>query len=69
MPSGEATLPRLLLLGGIFTVIGIAWMNIYGLGVTRLRALVTSPRVRRWMERTTGTVLIALGARLALDRA
>ena len=48
--------------------IGIAWMTLYGLSVSRLRAVVTAPRVRRWMERTTGTVLVGFGARLALDR-
>ncbi|TMC47247.1 MAG: LysE family translocator [Chloroflexi bacterium] len=65
---GQPVLPRVLLLGGIFTVIGIAWMTLYGLSVSRLRAVVTAPRVRRWMERTTGTVLVGFGARLALDR-
>src|SRR4029077_19772861 len=65
---GQAVLPRVLLLGGIFTVIGTAWMTLYGLSVSRLRAVVTAPRVRRWMERTTGTVLVGFGARLALDR-
>ena len=66
--SGESAVPRLLLLGGIFTVIGIGWMTAYGLSVSRLRAIVTAPRVRRWMERVTGVVLLGFGARLALDR-
>ena len=64
----DAALPRLLLLGGIFTVIGIGWMTMYGLSVSRLRHIVTAPRVRRWMERTTGGVLLGFGARLAVDR-
>jgi threonine/homoserine/homoserine lactone efflux protein len=36
--------------------------------MTRLRAFFGSARVRRRMERITGIVLIALGARLALER-
>jgi threonine/homoserine/homoserine lactone efflux protein len=66
--SGQAVLPRLLELGMIFAVIGFAWMNAYGLFVTRLRAVITAPRVRQWMQRVTGVVLLGFGARLALER-
>ena len=65
---GDAILPRLFLLGVVFAVIGLVWMNIYGLLVTRLRDLITAPRIRRWMDRVTGTVLIGFGARLLLER-
>lgn len=65
---GSAALPQLLVLGAVFTVIGITWMNVYGLLVSRLREIVTAPRVRRWMERSTGAVLLAFGVRLAVDR-
>jgi threonine/homoserine/homoserine lactone efflux protein len=61
-------LPQLLLLGSVFALIGWAWMNVYGLLVARLRELITAPRVRQWMDRITGTVLIGLGVRLAFDR-
>jgi RhtB (resistance to homoserine/threonine) family protein len=65
---GQALLPRLLLLGAIFAVIGWTWMNVYGLFVTRVRAFITAPRVRQWMERVTGVVLLGFGARLAVER-
>jgi threonine/homoserine/homoserine lactone efflux protein len=65
---GQAVLPRLLELGMIFAVIGFVWMNAYGLFVTRLRAVITAPRVRQWMQRVTGVVLLGFGARLALER-
>lgn len=65
---GQAVLPRLALLGVIFAVIGWIWMNAYGLFVTRLRQVVTAPRVRQWMQRVTGVVLLGFGARLALER-
>jgi threonine/homoserine/homoserine lactone efflux protein len=65
---GQELLPRLLLLGLIFAVIGWTWMNIYGLFVTRIRDVITAPRVRQWMERVTGVVLLGFGARLAAER-
>src|SRR5258708_24941244 len=37
-----------------FAVIGWLWMNVYGLFVTRLREVITAPRVRQWMQRVTG---------------
>lgn len=60
---------QLLLLGAIFALIGWAWMNVYGLLVARIRQFITAPRVRQWMDRVTGTVLIGLGLRLAIERA
>jgi len=65
---GQQVLPRLLLLGVTFAVIGWIWMNVYGLFVTRLRSVITAPRVRQWMQRVTGVVLLGFGARLALER-
>jgi len=61
-------LPRLFELGVIFAVIGWIWMNVYGLFVTRLRDVITTPGVRQWMQRVTGVVLLGFGARLALER-
>jgi len=65
---GQAVLPRLLELGVTFAAIGWLWMNLYGLFVTRLRDVITAPRVRQWMQRVTGVVLLGFGARLALER-
>jgi threonine/homoserine/homoserine lactone efflux protein len=66
--SGQALLPRLFLLGLIFAVIGWTWLNVYGILVTRVREFITAPRVRQWMERVTGVVLLGFGARLAAER-
>ena len=65
---GQAVLPRLLELGVIFAVIGWLWMNLYGLFVTRLREVITTSRVRQWMQCVTAVVLLGFGARLALER-
>jgi threonine/homoserine/homoserine lactone efflux protein len=64
----QAVLPRLLLLGAIFAVIGWTWLNAYGLFVTRVREFITAPQVRQWMDRITGVVLLGFGARLAVER-
>lgn len=65
---GQPVLPQLLLLGVLFDALGVLWLAGYGLFVTLLRAFFASPPVRRRMERLTGTVLVLLGARLALER-
>jgi threonine/homoserine/homoserine lactone efflux protein len=65
---GQALLPRLLELGLIFAIIGWTWMNVYGLLISRIREFITAPRVRQWMQRVTGVVLLGFGARLALER-
>ena len=64
----QAVLPRLLVLGVTFALIGWMWMNLYGLFVTRLREVITGSRVQQWMQRVTGVVLLGFGARLALER-
>ncbi len=64
----QPVLPRLLELGVMFAVIGWTWMNLYGFFVTRLRDVITGTRVRKWMQRVTGVVLLGFGARLALER-
>jgi threonine/homoserine/homoserine lactone efflux protein len=65
---GQDVLPRLLELGVVFALIGWTWMNVYGLFVTGVREVITAPRVRQWMERVTGVVLLGFGARLALEK-
>ncbi|HYT12084.1 MAG TPA: LysE family translocator [Candidatus Nitrosopolaris sp.] len=65
---GQSVLPRLLELGLIFAVIGWTWMNVYGLLISRIRDFITAPRVRQWMQRVTGVVLLGFGARLAWER-
>ncbi len=65
---GQPVLGRLLELGLLFALIGWTWLNFYGLLVTRIREFITAPRVRQWMQRITGVVLLGFGARLVLER-
>jgi len=49
-------------------VMGIAWLSAYAYVLARLSAFFARARVRRWLERVTGAVLIGLGVRLAFER-
>ncbi len=65
---GQAVLPHMLFLGIVFDSMVILWLIGYGLCVTIMHRFFASPAVRRRMERLTGVVLIALGARIALEK-
>jgi threonine/homoserine/homoserine lactone efflux protein len=65
---GEPVLRRSLLLACIHIVMGFGWLTAYAWFVDRLGAVLTRPRVKAWLERVTGGLLIAIGARLAWER-
>ena len=65
---GEPVLRRSLLLAGIHIAMGVVWLSAYAWFIDRLGAVLTRPRVKAWLERVTGGLLIALGARLAWER-
>ena len=60
--------PQTLLLAAIFLGLGLLWLTSYALLVARAGALLVRPVVRRALSAVTGTVLTALGVRLALER-
>jgi threonine/homoserine/homoserine lactone efflux protein len=64
----RAVLPQTLTLAAIHVVVGLIWLTAYAHLVDRARAVLTAPRVKVWLERTTGAVLIALGVRVAVER-
>jgi threonine/homoserine/homoserine lactone efflux protein len=59
---------RLLLLSGLFIVMGLVWLTVYTLGLHAVGAFVARPPVRRVVDTLTGGVLVALGVRLAVQR-
>jgi threonine/homoserine/homoserine lactone efflux protein len=63
----DAGVGGLLLLGVLFNAMGVAWLCAYGALVARGRDVLGRPRVRRAIDRVTGTVLVGLGVRLAVD--
>ena len=68
MSPGDNVLSRSLACAVAHAVMGIAWLSAYAYVLTRIGAVLGRAGVRRWLERATGGVLIALGARLALER-
>ena len=68
MTPGDNVLVRSLAFAVVHGVMGIAWLTAYAYALTRISALLGGAGARRWLERVTGGVLIALGARLALER-
>jgi threonine/homoserine/homoserine lactone efflux protein len=65
---GEPVLRRSLFLAGVHITMGVIWLSAYAWFIDRLGAVLTRPRVKAWLERVTGGLLIALGARLAWER-
>lgn len=65
---GERILQRSLMLAGIHIAMGLVWLTAFAWFIDRLGAVLTRPRVKAWLERLTGGLLIALGARLAWER-
>ena len=61
-------LPQTLTLVAIHVVVGLVWLTAYAHLVHRARGLLTAPRVKARLERTTGAVLIAFGLRVAVER-
>jgi RhtB (resistance to homoserine/threonine) family protein len=62
------SLMRLLLMVACFDVMVVAWLCAYGYVVSRAGRSRIGVRVRQGLERVTGVVMIALGARLAFER-
>ncbi len=65
---GEPVLRRSLFLAGLHIVMGFTWLTAYAWFVDRLGGVLTRPAVKARLERITGGLLIALGARLAWER-
>jgi threonine/homoserine/homoserine lactone efflux protein len=61
-------LPRLLAMLLAFEIMIVGWLVGYGALVSRVGRSRMGTLVRRWLQRVTGAVLIALGLRLAVER-
>ena len=56
------------LLAGIHFTLGIFWYSILIFSLDRMRGLLIRPRVKQLLEALSGTILIAFGVRLAVER-
>lgn len=68
LPDSVPVFGGTLLFAGVDATVTTTWFTVISLLVARVSTLYT-PRVLRVAERVTGTVLIALGLRTALERA
>ena len=57
----------LLVLGGIFAVMTLAYLVVYGVVVGHAADFIRRPRVRKSLDRFTGVVLVGFGIRLAFE--
>ena len=65
---GDPALLISMLLAGVHIALGIAWLSLYAWLLARAVEAFRGSRVRRALDALTGTVLVGLGARLALER-
>jgi threonine/homoserine/homoserine lactone efflux protein len=65
LPQFGDDFATLLALGLSFSLLTFAWLAAYSVAVARARRLLARDRVRRAIDAVTGTVLVALGLRLA----
>jgi threonine/homoserine/homoserine lactone efflux protein len=67
-PAGP-TFVALLLLGLVFCSMTLAWLTGYAVVVAKAGDWLRQPNVSRVLEGVNGTALVALGLRLAVERA
>ena len=65
-PNGEPAL-ALVLLGLVFSAMGLAWLTLYAVAVAKAGELLRG-RARRAIDAATGTILVLFGLRLAAER-
>lgn len=63
----ESRVATSLKLAAVFVLISIMWWRIFSLAVGGIGGLLNRGRVRTWLERLTGTVLIGLGVTLMFE--
>jgi threonine/homoserine/homoserine lactone efflux protein len=68
LPQFASSFAGLLTLGLVFCTMTFVWLAAYALVVTKAGAVLSRAGVRRAIETVTGTVLIALGVRLATEK-
>jgi threonine/homoserine/homoserine lactone efflux protein len=65
---GDPALLISMLLAGVHIALGLVWLTAYAWLLDRALSAFRSSRLRRALDALTGTVLVALGLRLATER-
>jgi threonine/homoserine/homoserine lactone efflux protein len=68
LPQFASSFWALLVLGLVFCSMTLVWLSAYAVAVARAGDVLRRPRIRRTLDAITGTVLVALGLRLATER-
>ena len=68
VPAHVPTAPFVFLLAAIHAGLGLAWFALLIAGVAPLKRWLGRAAVVRWLDRITGAVFLAFGARLVLER-
>jgi threonine/homoserine/homoserine lactone efflux protein len=67
--EGDGFIWRVLLLAGLFIAMGLVWLTAYTFALHSVGRYLRRRSIRTAIERVTGAALVALGMRLAFDRA
>lgn len=65
--KARPVLPQIMFLAGVHILVGLVWMTAYAHLVARAHRTLTRPSIRRWLEGATGSVLVLLGLRVAVE--
>lgn len=68
VPGGVATFGALFFLGAVFAVMTFSWLALYAAVIAKAGNFLHRAVIRRVIEGITGTVLVALGLRLAAEQ-
>jgi threonine/homoserine/homoserine lactone efflux protein len=67
VPPGADSFASFAPLGLVFCLMTLSWLSLYAVVLHRVGSVLQRSRVRRTLEAVTGTVLVALGVRLAAE--
>ena len=65
---GEGLFAALMSLGLVFSLMTFVWLVAYAFVIAKAGEVLRRPVIRRWLEAVTGTLLVALGLRIATER-
>ena len=65
---GHSVLIPFLVLGGLFVLMTVIWLQAYALVAVKASELLRRPRVSAALDRLSGVILIGFGVRIALER-
>ena len=68
LPQFGSSFGGMLALGVVFAAFTLVWLSAYAVAVAKAGSALRSRRVRRVLDAVTGTALVALGLRVAVER-